>query len=73
MCLSKGSKEWSTEDTIQQVRIFALRITAVRLVAVNSGIAIGGDPGSHDDETLLIRKAGKVSNLAETIKGWSFN
>lgn len=33
------------------------------------GIAIGGEPGTPNDETVLIRKAGKVSNLAESIKG----
>ncbi|RCN49121.1 hypothetical protein ANCCAN_04866 [Ancylostoma caninum] len=35
----------------------------------SAGIGIGGEPGSPDDETVLIRKAGKVSNLAESIKG----
>ncbi|CAJ0602976.1 unnamed protein product [Cylicocyclus nassatus] len=34
----------------------------------SAGIAIGGDPGTPNDETVLIRKAGKVSNLADSIK-----
>ncbi|EYC19482.1 hypothetical protein Y032_0024g887 [Ancylostoma ceylanicum] len=38
----------------------------------SAGIAIGGEPGTPDDETVLIRKAGKVSNLAESIKAAIF-
>ncbi|KAK6748261.1 hypothetical protein RB195_001098 [Necator americanus] len=34
----------------------------------SAGIAFGGEPDIPGDETVLIRKAGKVSNLADSIK-----